>query len=492
MQQLRCSRKSLKEQDFRTFPFLTSAHFHFSLGGRGYDILTLARSRFKKSSTFTDISALSIFGCLTIETLNLMTISSKSLRVARLLFAAILIAQVIAKKPVPWDPTTKLSEAETAAFEYYGFSVALIKNTAFVGSSDHDSNQGAVYVYQSNDNGKTWNQTRTSKLVASDRAADDRFGYSISAYNSTLLVGARGDDSDKGSAYVFSTNDGGATWNQVQKLVAGDGADDDRFACSVSMFKNLAVFGADEDDDVGTASGGAYVFKSNDYGLTWTQAAKLLAADGSGQAYFGRSVSIHENYILIGAPGDDSNQGAAYAYWTNDGGNSWLPSPKIVAFDGSDDQYYGKSVSIFNQVALIGAKNRAYVYRTTDGGGTWGFVTKLVGSGSVDGDDFGNSVFLQGTFGYEYALVGAYNADTSQGAAYMFQSGDGGKTWVQASKLVASDRGGVAGFGHSLTIFEDNALIGAYVDSGYRRSCLHFRTMQQKLSPREGESRPGV
>jgi hypothetical protein len=400
-----------------------------------------------------------------------MIISSKSLRVARLLFAAILIAQVIAQKPVPWDQTAKLSDPGSAAYDQFGTCVALYENTAFIYS---DAGKGIVDVYQSNDNGKTWNQNRTSRLVAPNDFTGTEFGNSISAYNNTVLIGAKKDNTEQGSAYVFSTSDGGVTWNQTQKLVAGDGAQNDLFGFSVSIFKSLAVIGASEDDNLGTRTGSAYVFKSNDYGVTWNQTAKLLASVGSQWDYFGKSVSIHKNYILIGAQGDNSGRGAAYAYRTNDGGSSWLQSPKIIAFDGALNQYFGRSVSVYDQVALIGSKERAYLFRTADGGGTWGFVTMLKGSDSVAGDDYGRSVFVHGTFGYEYAIVGGYLQDGGPGSAYVFQGQNRGKKWDEGRKLVQSDRGGISGLGYSVALYGNNALVGAYADNGNRGAAYTF------------------
>eukprot|EP01084_Bolivina_argentea_P242252 406463_1 len=97
------------------------------------------------------------------------------------------------------------------------------------------------------------------------------------------------------------------------KLVAGDGNAKDYFGRSVSIAQNYALIGAYGDDDKGSNSGAAYIFemKNNE----WVEIAKLVAGDGNAEDYFGYSVSIAQNYALIGAYGDDdkgSNSGAAY------------------------------------------------------------------------------------------------------------------------------------------------------------------------------------
>jgi hypothetical protein len=53
-------------------------------------------------------------------------------------------------------------------------------------------------------NGATW--TQQAKLLASDGALADKFGYSVAISGNTIVVGAYNDDaplSNGGSAYVF-------------------------------------------------------------------------------------------------------------------------------------------------------------------------------------------------------------------------------------------------------------------------------------------------
>ena len=102
-----------------------------------------------------------------------------------------------------------------------------------------------------------------SKLTASDAAAGDLFGYSVSLSGDRALVGANlaenGGGVDSGSAYVFERS--GTTWSQQQKLTADDAAADDRFGFSVSVSGDTALVGAYLDDDGGSSSGSAYVFE---------------------------------------------------------------------------------------------------------------------------------------------------------------------------------------------------------------------------------------
>ena len=136
----------------------------------------------------------------------------------------------------------------------------------------------------------------------------------------------------KGSAYAFYSADGVSGWSEVSKLLASDGATDDFFGSSVSVWSNVIVAGAYGDDtsagvDAGERAadiilnviihelsylGSAYVFSSVDGVSGWSQRSKLLASDGAASDRFGSSVSVWSNVIVVGAYGDDilsSNQG---------------------------------------------------------------------------------------------------------------------------------------------------------------------------------------
>ena len=170
------------------------------------------------------------------------------------------------------------------------------------GDGDNGSYSGSAYVFHRS--GSTWSQQ--AKLIASDGAAFDWFGHSVSISGDYALVGAPDDDdngSNSGSAYVFQRS--GSTWTQQAKLIASDGAADDRFGFSVSISGDYALVGAYGDGDNGSASGSAYVFQRSD--STWTQQVKLKASDGAADDVFGYSVSISGDCALVGAYGDDDN-----------------------------------------------------------------------------------------------------------------------------------------------------------------------------------------
>ena len=159
--------------------------------------------------------------------------------------------------------------------------------------------------------------TQQQKLTASDAAAGDTFGESVSVSGDTAVVGAHQDNhaggSLAGSAYVFVRT--GGVWTQQQKLTALDAASGDLFGVSVSASGDTAVVGADDNDDAGGDSGSAYVFVRS--GTVWTQQQKLTASDAAAGDTFGISVSVSGDTAVVGAWFDDnagSDSGSAYVF----------------------------------------------------------------------------------------------------------------------------------------------------------------------------------
>ncbi|MBI3986478.1 MAG: choice-of-anchor D domain-containing protein, partial [Lentisphaerae bacterium] len=347
---------------------------------------------------------------------------------------------------------------------------------------DLGSESGSAYVYERDAGGpNAWGQV--AKLTASDGAAADNFGCSVSVAGDVALVGAFGDDSRKGSAYMFERNAGGTNaWGQVAKLTAADGAVNDCFGVSVSVAGDVALVGAPWDDDLGTNSGSAYVFERNAGGTNaWGQVAKLTAADGTESNEFGISVSVAGDVALVGAFGDDSFKGSAYVFERNAGGtNAWGQVAKLIASDGAAGDYLGVSVSVAGNLALVGASfdddlgsesGSAYVYERNAGGtNAWGQVRKLTASDGVAGDYFGWSVSVAG----DVALVGAYRDDnlgaigSDFGSVYVYERNAGGtNAWAQVAQLIASDYADSDFFGQSVSVAGDVALVGSYRDDDH-------------------------
>ena len=172
--------------------------------------------------------------------------------------------------------------------------------------------------------GWTGTLNESAKLFASDEAPGDQFGLSVAAGNegNTVVVGAGWDDDkgfDSGSAYVFVKPAGGwtGTLNESAKLLASDGAENDIFGYSVAIAGDTIVVGATLSNDKGDDSGSAYVFVKPTGGWTGTlnESTKLIPTDGAAGARFGWNVAIEGNTVVVGAFLDDANgsdSGSAY------------------------------------------------------------------------------------------------------------------------------------------------------------------------------------
>ena len=363
-----------------------------------------------------------------------------------------------------WTQMQKLHASDGAANDNFGLWVDFDGDTALIGAWNDDDNgvdSGSAYVFIRT--GTTW--TQQAKLLASDGQAGDSFGSSVSISGDTALIGARWDDDNgnkAGSAYVFTRT--GTTWTQQAKILPADAEAEDRFGGSVSLDGDTAVISAWFDNDNGNGSGSAYVFTRT--GTTWTQQAKLLASDGQEGDDFG-DVSLCGDTALIGAALDDDNgvdSGSAYVFVRT--GTTWTQQAKLLPSDGAPgDQFSRWAVSLDGDTALIGAlgdddnggdSGSAYVFTRT--GTTWTEQAKLLASDGAANDYFGNSISISG----DTALIGAQGDDdkgSNAGSAYVYTRT--GTTWSQETKLLALD--GVVGdqFGYPVFLSGDTAFITA-------------------------------
>ncbi|WP_277543664.1 FG-GAP repeat protein [Haloarcula laminariae] len=315
--------------------------------------------------------------------------------------------------------------------------------TALIGAhEDDDPNEdgaGSAYIFDGS--GGSWSQQ--VKLVADDGTDGDNFGRSValSRDGTTALIGASDDrvpnvsGEIKGAVYIFSESSG--SWNQQTKLAADDGANSNEFGCSVALSRDgtTALIGDRLNDTKGTNTGSAHIF--NESGDSWSQQARLVPDDGDSRDNFGNTVALSSDgtTALIGSYEDNDPNGdrAGSAYLFDSSAGSWSQQAKLTAADGDSDDLFGHSVAIARDgtIALIGARydedpygrgaGSAYIF---DGSGdSWSQQDKIsAGDGDLD-DNFGSSVGMSsdGTT----ALIGASGDEDpngrAAGSAYIFE-----------------------------------------------------------------------
>ena len=334
----------------------------------------------------------------------------------------------------PWVQQAKLTASDGEGGDYFGNSIAISGDTVVVGARGDDSYNGSAYVFVKPVSGWATTSTYNAKLTASDRAANDYLGISIAISGDTVVVGAHGDDVYRGSAYVYEKPVGGwsGSLTETAKLTASDRAVNDYFGVSVAISGNTVVIGAWGDDCKVPDCGSAYVFVKpvSGWATTSTYDAKLTGTNTTGDDWFGIRVAIDGDTVVVGASRHDfeldSNRGVAYVF--EKPGSGW-------------------SGTVFESAKLA----------ATDG---------------TLNDNLGISVAISG----DKAVVGAYGYYSYRGSAYIFEkpgSGWSGTIW-EAAKLTASDGVGGDYFGNSIAISGDTVVVGAYLDDSWRGSAYVF------------------
>ena len=375
---------------------------------------------------------------------------------------------------------TKLSAPFRASSDLFGHDVSIYGRYAIVGAPNEDedatesntmSQSGSAYIYEYNLG--VW--SLKEKIVAGDRDADDRFGWTVDISSQNIIVAAIGDEHDEtgggtplmnaGSAYFWRRL--GINWFLDQKVVANVREANDWFGWSAALFNDKAAIGSPfEDHDASNANfvnaaGSAYVF---DRAVTWTQSQKIVAPNRGGFDFFGQNIALSYNHIIVGAVSEDHddifpytggflmNAGSAYVYNVNNlptipilsSSSTNICSGSLVTLsissgslnDASDWQWYegscggtsiGSGVSItVNPITTTtyyvrgegcfapGACASITITVGAGSGGTWHQTTKNANGGDVTNDaitDLAGNVYVTGTFRTKTSLFGGTNPD---------------------------------------------------------------------------------
>ncbi len=294
-----------------------------------------------------------------------------------------------------------------------GNAASLDGHRALVGATeDLVQGNGEAYIFERQSDG-SW--AEAARLMASDGEASDRFGRAVSVSADRALVGSG--SGDTGAAYIFERQ-GDGSWMEITKLTPGDVVMSGNFARSVALEGDRAVIGGDYS---------AYLFERQIDG-SWLELQKIVPLSNDSNDGFGsfNSISLDGDRILISAPGDDDNgadSGAAFVF-ERQGDGTWKEVEKILASDGAPDDFFGSSVSLDGDRALIGARGdddkgagsgSAYVFKR-ESNGRWLEIGKLTASDGAPDDEFGFAASLSG----EEALIGAIQFNFRPGTAYIY------------------------------------------------------------------------
>ena len=278
-----------------------------------------------------------------------------------------------------WGEVQKLTAPDPGGLhdQRFGASVVIDGDTALIGAPDDDvgevRDQGWVYVFERSA-GTAGQWGRTARFTASDGAPFTNFGGSgspiheegaLALSGDTALVGVPGDSAVAGAAgavYVFERDRGGANrWGQVVKLTASDAGAFDEFGTAVAIDGDAAVVGSPFDDDGEIGSGSAYLFDRNAGGANqWGEVRKLTASDAARGDWYGSSVALAGDTVLVGAPAADEgpnlDQGRVYVLERDaSGADAWGEASRLTARDGVGEQRFGSGVAFAGETALVAA-----------------------------------------------------------------------------------------------------------------------------------------
>ena len=311
-------------------------------------------------------------------------------------------AYIFVRNGTNWSQQAYLKASNTGAGDLFGRSVAVFGDTLIVGANFEASSATGVNGNQ-NDNGASasgaayvfvrsgTNWTQQAYLKASNTGTDDQFGIRVAVWDDTAVVAAWGEDSsaqgvngnqndnsaaDSGAAYVFVRN--GTNWSQQAYLKASNTGVNDFFGVSVSISGDTVAVGAyvedsnatgvngDETNNSAGNSGAVYLFVRS--GTNWSQQAYLKASNTDANDWFGFSVALTGDTLIVGAPPEASNAigvngnqsdnssagaGAAYAFVRN--GTNWSQQAYLKASNTGGGDQFGWIVAVSGDTVLVGA-----------------------------------------------------------------------------------------------------------------------------------------
>jgi hypothetical protein len=217
---------------------------------------------------------------------------------------------VFRRDGIDWIEEQKLQASNDSSHASFGAAVSISGDYIIVGAPDF---KGSAYIFKREETG--WLEEQ--KLTASgEDTLFNWFGISVSISGTQAVVGSFGslvNGIHSGAAYIFSLH--GNCWTEDQKLFPSDYTSNDWFGLSVSISNGYTIIGSHYNDDNGSASGSAYIFRQQT--TNWVEEQKLTASDADTGDTFGVSVSISGDYVIVGAHGNDDNgenSGSAYIY----------------------------------------------------------------------------------------------------------------------------------------------------------------------------------
>ena len=333
-----------------------------------------------------------------------------------------------------WMETGRIKASDGTTDNRFGRALAIHGSTLLVGATAQDDSRGAAYIFNKDDNG-VWQET--AKLVPAE--VEQNFGRTLALNDNFAFAATLSKGDSKGAVFVFH-NEGDNVWKEHSVLMPDDLTPGDFFGWSMSLHGDklvVAAPGLNREE----AAGAAYVFEYEAATNSWKQTDKLEMEEMSSRSWFGYSVYAHENYVVVGAPNAERGMGAVYTFMQEGESGTWQPSGRLTAFDGRPGTMFGSHIAETSTGLWVGAP------RGSNGTGTvynfdfdaeaamWLGTRKLHPVELKRGSSFGTTFAVHGNV----ALIGASNADSGLGLAYVFERAGDESEWQETSVLMGEE-----------------------------------------------------
>ena len=303
----------------------------------------------------------------------------------------------------------------TSATSSFGDALDIGNEYFVVGDPAYNSSAGGAGVYAISD------PSTLIQMIDPSLSAGDGFGSSVVISDQYILIGAPNKDAEKGCAYLYIKGDD-ETWVGYSEnpIIASTRTTKDYFGCSVAINGDSLIIGAEGKNN---KTGAVYIFDKNDETDLWEEGQIIIASDGKYNDQFGESLSASGDYFVTGASLVESadgemNAGAAYVYKY---GTSWYEVDKLVGVSESsyEGNHFGESVDINGDYIIVGSPYARH-YGVADifyKKRSWGHLKKIIGDDSLLDDQYGLSVSISDRF----AFVGS-PSESVNGAIYIFEN----------------------------------------------------------------------
>lgn len=306
--------------------------------------------------------------------------------------------------------------------------------------------------------------TLSAQTMASGQFSEMRgFAQAVEVSEGKIFIGEPQNVHRAGVVYVFAQSEG--EWAAQAELMASGGEIEDRFGTALSVDGKRILIGA---PGLNGSDGAAYLFENVDG--AWSETARMALPDAGNGSQFGESVVVHGDHAFVGAPGYGEELGAVFVYRLAEEG--WMQVSSIMSPDTTGESGFGSSLAFNGSDLAVAAPQQGggavYIYSETDG--AWSETAMFTNNQSSSRARFGSALVMRDN----HLFIGSPRENTATGAVYHYQKDGESGSWSQAGRLLAFDGQPRYQFGRAITWTSAGLWVGAPNADGSRGRVYQF------------------